>query len=168
MNTSDEFHDAVAALRNPDGSCNVAAFNTVISRLGHSGWLGHRFHAADEGWLELAMDWREDLVGDPDTGVLASGPIVALMDNAAGTAVWLKRGVLGAQVTIDLRVDYMRPATPRATVIARCECYRLTRQIAFVRGIGYDATPDDPLCHVTGTFMLLDQPAGTQATEAKS
>ena len=30
---------------------------------------------------------------------------------------------------------------------------------AFVRGIAYDETPDDPLAHVAGTFMLMDQMA---------
>lgn len=149
--------------RDADGKFDFAQFNDALTRLGHSGWLGHRFHAGGDDWIELAMDWREDLVGDPETGVLASGPIIALMDNAAGSSVWLRRGVMGSQVTIDLRVDYMRPARPHATIIARCECYRLTRQVAFIRGIGHDGDAADPLCHVTGTFMVLDQPAGAPA-----
>lgn len=145
-----------ASLQRPDGTFDVAAFDAMMQALGHSGWLGHRFHARGEGWVELAMPWREDLVGDEASGVLASGPVIALMDNAAGTSIWLKRGKFGPQVTIDLRVDYMRPAKPGATVIARCECYKLTRQVAFIRGIGYDESPDDPLAHVAGTFMLLE------------
>ena len=36
------------------------------------------------------MDWREDLVGDTATGILASGPIVALMDSCAGASVWAR------------------------------------------------------------------------------
>lgn len=135
---------------------DITAFGQAFGKSGHSAWLGIRIHRITAGCTELAMDWREDLVGDVETGVLASGPIVALMDSCAGAAVWMKRN--GPNVTIDLRVDYMRPARPHATVIARCECYRATRQIAFVRGIGYDDDPDDPLCHVAGTFMFLDGP----------
>ena len=68
-------------------------------------------------------------------------------------AVWLKRGVFEAHVTLDLRVDYLRPAVPERTVIGRGECYRLTRSIAFVRGIAHDGDPDDPVAHVAGTFI---------------
>ena len=135
---------------------DVSAFGQAFGGSGHSAWLGIRIHRITAEQTELAMDWREDLVGDVETGVLASGPIVALMDSCAGASVWMKRN--GPNVTIDLRVDYMRPARPRATVIARCECYRTTREIAFVRGIGYDDDPDDPLCHVAGTFMFRDVP----------
>lgn len=146
----------IASPTRADGTFDAAAFDAMMQKFGHSAWLGHRLHATGDGWVELAMRWREDLVGDEESGVLASGPVIALMDNAAGTSVWLKRGIFGPHVTIDLRVDYTRPARPGATVIARCECYKLTRQIAFIRGIGYDETPDDPLAHVAGTFMLLE------------
>ena len=47
----------------------------------------------------------------------------------------------------------MRAAVPGRTVIGRGECYKLTRNISFIRGIAYDADPDDPIAHVTGTFM---------------
>jgi len=56
-------------------------------------------------------------------------------------------------VTLDLRVDYLRPAVPERTVIGRGECYRLTRSIAFVRGIAHDGDPNDPVAHVAGTFI---------------
>lgn len=134
---------------------DVAAFGQAFGKSGHSQWLGIRIHRPTAKWIELAMDWREDLVGDTATGILASGPIVALMDSCAGASVWARSQ--GPNVTIDLRVDYMRPARPGSTVIARCECYRITRQIGFVRGIGYEEDPEDPLCHVAGSFMLIGE-----------
>ncbi|RZM26922.1 MAG: PaaI family thioesterase, partial [Sphingomonas sp.] len=73
--------------------------------------------------------------------------------------VWVKRGHFAPQATVDLRVDYLRPATPGKTVIGRGECLRLTRSIAFVRGVAYDDDVDDPLAHVAGTFMTMDAPA---------
>lgn len=85
--------------------------------------------------------------------MIASGPIVAMMDMATSVAVWLKRGKFEAHVTLDLRVDYLRPAVPERTVIGRGECYRLTRSIAFVRGIAHDGDPNDPVAHVAGTFI---------------
>ncbi|MEH3158503.1 MAG: PaaI family thioesterase [Sphingomonas taxi] len=131
---------------------------------GHGGALGIVYHdrsAADaaDPWVELALPYAEGLIGAPDSGVLASGPIIALMDMATSVAVWMKRDRFAPQATLDLRVDYLRPATPGRTVIGRGECLKITRSIAFVRGIAYDDTPDDPLAHVAGTFMLMDRMA---------
>ena len=120
------------------------------SRLG----VGYRAHGAD--WAELELPYRQDLIGDPTTGVLASGPILALMDMAAAISVWLKVGAFRHQATLDLRIDYLRPATPGRTVIGRAECYRITRSIAFVRGQAHDGDPSDPLAHVAGTFMATE------------
>ncbi|WP_413060751.1 PaaI family thioesterase [Sphingomonas carotinifaciens] len=120
---------------------------------GHGGRLGMRYHAHGPDWAELALPYDPALVGDPDSGVIASGPIITIMDMATSLAVWLKRGRFVAHATLDLRVDYLRPATPGATVIGHGECYRVTHSIAFVRGQAHDGDPDDPLAHVTGTFM---------------
>lgn len=121
---------------------------------GHGGRLGIRYHAHGADWVELSLPWHADLVGDPDSGVLASGPIITLMDMATSFAVWQKRETFVAHATLDLRVDYLRPARPGRTVIGRGECYHLTRAISFVRGQAHDGDPADPLAHVAGTFML--------------
>ena len=128
----------------------------MMTRHGHGAWLGMRYHAHGPDWIELELPWREDLVGIAETGVLASGPIISLMDNATSMAVWTHLGYWRAQVTVDLRVDYMRAAAPGKTVIGRGECYKVTRSIAFVRGIAYDNDPDDPVAHVAGTFIAMD------------
>ena len=121
--------------------------------LGHGGALGIQYHAHGADWAELALPYNERLVGNLATGVIASGPIVSLMDMATSLGVWLRADAFVAHATLDLRVDYLRPAMPGKTVIGRGECYRLTRSIAFVLGQAHDGDPDDPLAHVAGTFM---------------
>ncbi len=123
---------------------------------GHGERLGIAYHAHGNDWCELALPFREDLIGDPARGVLASGPILTLMDMATSVGVWLKRGSFLSHATLDLRIDYLRPAVAGRTVIGHGECYRVARQVAFVRGQAHDGNPDDPLAHVAGTFMLLD------------
>ena len=130
----------------------AAAF---VLKHGHSGWLDLRFRGIGVDWAELELPWREDLVGEPDRLVLASGPIVSLMDMASGLAIWARMGGFQAIATLDLRVDYQRPARERHNVIGRAECYRLTRSAAFVRGIAHDGDPDDPVAHVAAVFMSL-------------
>ena len=123
---------------------------------GHGTELGifHRAHGDD--WAELALPYAEALIGEPASGLLASGPILALMDMAASVAVWRRLGAFAPHATLDLRIDYLRPARPGETVIGRGECYRITRSIAFVRGMAHDGDPADPLAHVAGTFMAAE------------
>ena len=129
---------------------------TMMSSRGHAGFIGMEYRDHSEAWVELALPWREDLVGVEETGVLASGPIISLLDNACSMAVWIRRGEFRPQVTLDLRVDYVRAAAPGRTVVARCECYQVKRSVAFVRGLAYDGELDDPVAHAAGTFMLMD------------
>ncbi len=131
-------------------------FMSFVRRIGHGGALGIGYvdHGAD--WAELSLPWAPGLVGMPDSGVLASGPIISLMDMATSVAIWVRLNRFRHQATLDLRVDYLRPAIPERTVIGRGECYGLTRSVAFVRGTAHDGDPADPVAHVTGTFMFTD------------
>ncbi|WP_116091418.1 PaaI family thioesterase [Sphingomonas crusticola] len=126
---------------------------------GHIVALGLRHVAHGDDWCEFALDYDRRLVSDATSGILASGPIVSLMDTAAGFAVWTRRGTFAPQATLDLRLDYLRPSHVGEAVIGRAECYRITRRIAFVRGVAHDGDPSDPVAHLAGTFMLLGDPA---------
>lgn len=128
---------------------------TLASRA-HGGLLGLRYVAHGEDWAELAIDYADKLVGEEASGVLASGPILALMDMATSMSIWIKQKRFRAQATLDLRLDYLRPATPGKPVIGRGECYRLTRSVAFIRGQAHDGDPADPIAHVAGTYMFTD------------
>ncbi len=123
-------------------------------RHGHTGWLGLRYSAHGENWVELELPWREDLLGEPNA-VLASGPIVSLMDMASGMSIWQTKGTFTPIATLDLRVDYQRPARERLGVFGRVECYRTTRSAAFVRGVAYDESADDPVANIAAVFMTI-------------
>jgi uncharacterized protein (TIGR00369 family) len=135
---------------------DAVRFINAMSRSGHNGMLGIDYHAHGPDWTELALPYRPDLIGDPATAVLASGPIITLMDMATSIATWLKSGEFRPQATLDLRIDYLRPAEPGKTVIGRGECYKLTRRIAFVRGEAHDGDPAHPIAHVAGTYMFTN------------
>lgn len=129
-------------------------FFELARRVGHGKALGLEYRSSGENWMELCLPWREELVGVPETGVLASGAIVSLIDTASGTAVWAKLGKFIPLATIDLRIDYLRPACKGESVFARCECTKLTRQIAFTRGTAHVGDPDNPIAYSSGTFMI--------------
>ncbi|MBB4613209.1 PaaI family thioesterase [Novosphingobium taihuense] len=141
----------------PQGlSFDPSQFGKFMMRHGHTGFIGMQYHTHGDNWVELALPWREDLVGDPETGVLASGPIISLLDNATSMSVWALRGGFRPQVTLDLRVDYVRAATPGKTIIAWAECYQLKKSMAFVRGIAHDGDIADPVAHAAGIFIQVE------------
>jgi uncharacterized protein (TIGR00369 family) len=131
-------------------------FMERVRTIGHGGSIGivYRDHGPD--WVELDLPYAAELVGMPESGILASGPIISLMDMATSLAIWVKLGAFRHQATLDMRVDYLRPAVPGKTVIGRGECYGVTRSVAFVRGVAHDGDPADPVAHVGATFMFTD------------
>ena len=134
---------------------DVAKAAPFLLTHGHTGWLGLLYRAHGPDWVELELPWRDDLIGEPDRNVLASGPIISLLDMASGLAIWTKLDQFKPIATLDLRVDYQRPARAEASVVGRVECYRDTRSAAFVRGIAHDGDPADPVAHMTGCFMAI-------------
>ena len=116
--------------------------------------LGFQFLSAGDGRGSLMVPWREDLVGDPDTGVIAGGVVTSLLDHTCGLAVHSTSQDPFPTATLDLRIDYLRAAAPRAAVTAEAHCYKLTRLIAFVRATAWDADPADPIATAQAAFIL--------------
>jgi uncharacterized protein (TIGR00369 family) len=105
-----------------------------------------------EAIYELPYDAR--LVGNPDTGTLHGGAITALLDACSGLAVFAALTELVPIATLDLRIDYLKPAQPGKSVISKATCYKITRNVAFTRAVAYQDDPADAVAHAVGTFML--------------
>lgn len=116
--------------------------------------LGITYHGHGRGWSELALPYAEHLVAYPDAGVIASGAIFSLMDSAGGFSVMTGAERMQPVATLDLRLDYLRPATPGQTIIGRSEVQKMTRSVVFVRGLAHDGDPARPVAHMTGSFMF--------------
>jgi uncharacterized protein (TIGR00369 family) len=108
--------------------------------------------ASGEAWSSLP--YRPVFVGDTATGVLHGGVVTAMLDESCGMAVQLALDGTGAIATLDLRIDYQKPATPGLDIKAHSFCYRVTRSIAFVRSTAYQESEDDPVATATACFMI--------------
>ena len=138
------------------GPFDPVLFTRFASRVGHGGALGIDYIDHGPDWVELGLDYQEKLIGVVESGVLASGPIISLMDMATSMAIWVKLGRFRPQATLDMRIDYLRPSAPGRRIVGRGECYRVTTSIAFVRGLAHDGDAADPVANVTGTFISTE------------
>ena len=124
--------------------------------------LGAELLEVGPGFARLGLAYQDGFVGDPDTGVIAGGIVTALLDQACGYAVWSSLNAFAPIATLDLRIDYMRPARPRETLQARAECYKLGRAVAFVRGLAFETDPADPVAAAQGVFALTGKNAAAE------
>lgn len=125
-----------------------------ISGLPFAGALQMRLDELSNGVAVISMPWAEALVGDPETGVIHGGAVSALMDTCGGAAVMALSETPMGTATIDLRIDYMRPAKPGERITARAECYHATRNVAFVRAQAWDDDAERPVAQATGAFTI--------------
>ena len=102
------------------------------------------------------LPWREDIVGDTQSGTIASGAVVTLVDQVCGASCMAALNKPAGMATLDLRIDYLRPSKRGNTIRAEGHCYRVSEYIAFVRANAYDGPNDeDKIAAVQGTFMII-------------
>ncbi|HKY90690.1 MAG TPA: PaaI family thioesterase [Nevskiaceae bacterium] len=126
-----------------------------IEVIPHNAALGLRYVESGIGRIVVDLPYQDHLVGDPETGVIAGGVITTMFDAVSGLSLLSKLPVLNRIATLDLRIDYLRPAKPGRTVRCTAECYKLTRHIGFTRAVAHDGDPDDPIGTAAGSFVVF-------------
>lgn len=129
---------------------------TLVRRgIPHCGALNIQVRHIAPRKVILALPYDAQFAGDPDLGTLAGGVVTSLIDSAMGMAVFSGLAKLIPIATLDLRIDYLRPARAGLVLVADAACYRLTSQIAFARASAYhDNAMDKPVAMALGSFML--------------
>ena len=126
----------------------------LAAHVPHCAFLGIEVVHVGPCEATVRLPHRDELVGDPERGVVFGGVITTLLDHASGIAVSCSLEELQAIATLDLRISYLRAAEPRCDLIGRVECYKLTHHVAFVRGAAWEHSPDDPFATMVATMMI--------------
>lgn len=134
--------------------------------LPHCRMLGMEFANAERGRITLKLPFSEQLIGNPDTRVIHGGVVTSLIDTASGTAIYSLLSAPEPVATLDLRIDYLRPARPDLPVYCTAECYRLTDHVAFTRATAYQEDPEKPVAHGVATFARGMEPKGSAGINA--
>ena len=150
--------------------------SAMLERLGyafgafipHNLALGIRFVDFGPGiaWMKLPYDER--LIGNSETRVLHGGAISSLLDTACGASVFIKLAVPLRVATLDLRIDYLRPATPDRDVLCKAECYKLTKHVAFTRALAFHDDESDPIAAAAGSFVVFNNPQPRKPRQAST
>lgn len=125
--------------------------------------MGMEIIETGTGYTILRQPYRPELMGDKERGFTHSSVMTSLVDTASGMAVFMSLAEYETIATLDLRMDYLRPAIIEQPIYAKAECYRLTSQIAFVRAIAYQQSPIDPIATSQSTFMRSSSKSGIKA-----
>lgn len=138
-----------------------STFGNLVHHAPHARFLDLQVVETGPCFAELRLPYRDELIGDPQRGVVFGGVITTLIDQASGLAVACSLKEMTAIATIDLRIDYLRAATPGCDLFARSTCYRLTRSVAFVHATAWETDREDPFAGCLATFMLGANTAGS-------
>ena len=125
-----------------------------VQRTPHLREIGARITAVDKGRGSMTLPARAEWVGDPLRAQLHPGGLTVLADSTCGLAVGTALTERAPYATLDLRMDYLRPAGPEHDVHCDAHCFRLTRNVAFVRAEVWQTDRNEPIAVAQASFML--------------
>jgi uncharacterized protein (TIGR00369 family) len=136
-----------------------------VGRTPHMADIGMRVTSVGPSRGSMLLPDRPEWVGDPGRSLLHPGVLTVLADSACGLAVGAALTERAPYATLDLRMDYLRPAGPGQDVHCDAHCYHLTRNVAFARAEVWQAERAQPIATAQATFML-STPGGSRSPGA--
>jgi uncharacterized protein (TIGR00369 family) len=128
----------------------IARPTPLIEAWPYARWLGMRLEPGDAGWVAV-LPFAQRLIGNPVLPALHGGVVASFLELAA----LARLDAEGERArTIDITVDYLRPARP-LTTYAEARILKLGRRVA---NLTVEAWQDDrasPVAALRGHFMIL-------------
>jgi len=133
--------------------------------------IGLQIVSVDASRGTMMLPPRADWLGDPQRDLMHTGPVIVLADSACGIAVGAALQLRKiTYATLDLRLDWLRPASAQRPVYCEAHCYRITRSVAFIRAEVWQDDRSQPVASAQSAFMLgtpsqaRTEPTGANAT----
>ena len=125
-------------------------------------FLGLRVRDLGPGLATVELPFRPELIGNPLRPSLHGGAVAMLLDTTGGAAVWTRVSRDDLMSTIDLRVDFLRPARPEP-LLAHGRVVRLGNRVGVVELRASHAGDEDrPVAAGTGVYSIRRGVAGSE------
>lgn len=129
-------------------------FRRALEAIPYHRMLGLRVEAIREGYARLRLPYKPEFVGDARRPALHGGLLSTLVDTCGGIAVWASGDPDDRVATIDLRVDYLRPAPP-ADLVAEARVRLMGNRVGNAAVVVFAAEdPDTPLVEGRGVYNV--------------
>jgi len=88
----------------------------IENKIPFNRFVGIRVRTLDRGRCKLYIPYRAQLLGDSRRKAIHGGVLSMLIDTCGGFAIWSMCDIDARIATIDLRVDYLKPAVATGLV----------------------------------------------------
>lgn len=123
----------------------------------HAHRLGVTLESVEGDELTLRLPYRDELVGNPETGAVHGGVLTMLLDQTLGmSAICSDATNMSITPTLDLRIDHLGIAPAGRDILATARIYRATRRVLFAEGYAWcEGRRDKPIARATGSWVRM-------------
>lgn len=119
----------------------------------HSKDLGMEVLAVETDQVRMRLAPQPWQLSDDGTEDICSSVLYSLADSAAGLAVFAAAQELAPIATLDLRMDYLRPAAIGRALLASAHCRHLSDEVAFIHCEIFSEGEEQAVATGSATFM---------------
>lgn len=134
-----------------DGAA-IESLDLFLQRVPYVRYLGMRVELAGDE-MTAVLPFAAHLIGNPTIPALHGGVVGAFLEMTALAQLALAQPGLRVPKTIDINIDYLRPAGPNDT-FARAILRKLGRRVANVQVEAWQESRAKPVAGMTGHFLL--------------
>jgi uncharacterized protein (TIGR00369 family) len=120
-------------------------------------FLGMKVDVLEPGFARLRIPYFDELIGDPNRPALHGGVVSTLADTAGGIAAFTSVRPGDLLSTVDLRVDYLRPAG-QMDLIADGKVLRIGNRVAVSDIVVYQDDAERHIATGKGVYNVKRTP----------
>ena len=135
----------------------IQALDGFLQRVPYVRFLGMRVELAGDE-MTTVLPFAQHLIGNPMLPALHGGVIGAFLEMTALAQLSLAQPGRRVPKTIDVTIEYLRPARAVETY-ARATLRKVGRRVANVQVEAWQESRAQPVAGMTGHFLLRNDPA---------
>ena len=107
-----------------------------------------------EGYARIEVPIKPQYIGDPYRPALHGGLTSALADTVGGIAAFTMLEPDQRVSTVDMRVDYLRPASIDAPLVGEGTILRMGNRVAVTEMKIHQGEPDQPIARASAVYNV--------------